>query len=409
MWSMLLERGCPKSNRLPRSTLATGEAWMARGTTVPITPSVLEWAIRESGYDVERLAKAADTTPDKIEAWLAGSQPTATELRTLAGVLKRPFATFFLPRPPKQKKPPIEFRVPADSVRSELNVIERQRIREAVRLQEILAWIVRELDRPSPKIPRVTINERAETQAIELRADLRITFEVQKDWTTAARALRGWRRALENSGVFVLALSMGEDSIRGFSLWDEHAPLIALNTSWSAEARIFTLFHEYAHLLTRTSSACIESIGRAKSDPTERWCEEFAADVIIPPRDLEQFLRLNNVRPPIKDIRTVSRIANMFRASLRATTLQLIAMETASWPLYNALPSLSERKSSGGGGGAGRPRAQIRLDQYGLEAIGLFASAVGRDVLNRADVLDYLDIPPASLGSAIAAEEPYQD
>jgi hypothetical protein len=117
---------------------------------------------------------------------------------------------------------------------------------------------------------------------------------------------------------------------------------------------------------------------------------------------------MNNMRPPIKDIRSVSRIANVFRVSLRATTLQLIAMETASWPLYNALP-LSERKSSGGGGGAGRPRAQIRLDQYGLEAIGLFATAVDRDVLNRADVLDYLDIPPASLGSRIAADEPYQD
>ena len=382
---------------------------MARGTTVPITASVLEWAIEESGYDVEELAKTAEIAPSKIEAWLAGAQPPVTDLRAIAAILKRPFATFFLPGPPKQKKPPIEFRVPADSVRSDLNVIERQRIREAARLQEILAWVVRELDRPRPKIPRVAINQSAEIEATELRADLGITFERQKDWTTGVRALRGWRRALENYGVFVLALSMGEDSIRGFSLWHEDAPLIALNTSWSAEARIFTLFHEYGHLLTRTSSACIESIGRAKSDPTERWCEEFAADVIIPRREVQRYLRMNNMRPPIKDIRSVSRIANVFRVSLRATTLQLIAMETASWPLYNALPPLSERKSSGGGGGAGRPRAQIRLDQYGLEAIGLFATAVDRDVLNRADVLDYLDIPPASLGSTIAADEPYQD
>ncbi len=382
---------------------------MARGTTVPITTSVLEWAIRESGYDVEELAKAAGIAPNKIHAWLAGTQPNVTELRAIASALRRPFATFLLPAPPKEKKPPIEFRVPADSARSELNVIERQRIREAVRLQEILAWVVRELRRGRPDIPRATINESAEIQAKELRATFGISFELQKEWTTPIRALRGWRRALENSGVFVLALSMGEDSIRGFSLWDQHAPLIALNTSWSAEARIFTLFHEYGHLLTRTSSACVESIGRAKSDPTERWCEEFAADVIIPRRELQQYLLTHKLRQPIKDIKTVSRIANVFRASLRATALRLIGMEAASWPLYATLPPLSERKRSTGGGGAGRQRAQIRLDQYGLQAIGVFATAVDKDVLNRADVLDYLDIPPASLGSSIAADEPYQE
>jgi len=32
-----------------------------------------------------------------------------------------------------------------------------------------------------------------------------------------------------------------------------------VNTYWNAAARIFTLFHELAHLATRTDSICVEN------------------------------------------------------------------------------------------------------------------------------------------------------
>jgi len=53
-----------------------------------------------------------------------------------------------------------------------------------------------------------------------------------------------WRGVLEARGVLVLQLSIGKGNVRGFSAWDDHAPIVAVNTSYHPTARIFTLFHE---------------------------------------------------------------------------------------------------------------------------------------------------------------------
>jgi Zn-dependent peptidase ImmA (M78 family)/transcriptional regulator with XRE-family HTH domain len=381
---------------------------MTRGKPVPITPSVLEWALSESGYSLEALAKAIDVESATIRAWLKGEQqPSITDLRTLASALKRPVAAFLLPRPPQLPKPAIEFRAPRGSGRAHLNFTERTRIREAVRLQRMLAWLMHELGEAPASVPQGTIKGSPETQARETRDRLGITIEQQQQWRSASAALQGWRRALERTGVFVFTVPMGEDSARGFSLWDEQAPLIALNTSWNAEARIFTLFHEYAHLLTQTSSACLEVFNRlptSKSDPTERWCEQFAADVVIPRQALEEFLVAEGLRRPVTDLKAVGRIARHFRASLRAATLRLISVKAATWPLYRSLPAQAERKPPGGGG-PGRTRAQIRVDQYGLGTTDAFETALKKDLVTRADVLDYLDMPPHALGRTAVIDE----
>jgi Zn-dependent peptidase ImmA (M78 family) len=204
-------------------------------------------------------------------------------------------------------------------------------------------------------------------------------------------------------------LSMGSDSCRGFSLWSDRSPLIAINTAWNVEARIFTLFHEYGHLLTRTNSACVEGIQSrtsARSDAVERWCEHFAAAVILPTQDLRGFLRAHGFAHGIDDFQVLRKVANHFKASLRATALRLIDLGTAGWSLYRSLPPASDQKTRGGGGGVERDRAQIRSDRYGIRTLELFASAVRRDVVSGSDVLDYLDLPPAAIqGFAGSARE----
>ena len=74
--------------------------------------------------------------------------------------------------------------------------------------------------------------------------------------------------------------------------------MVAVNTAWNESARIFTLFHEMGHLIARTSSACVESVHtRSRTDPVERWCERFAADVLMPNKDVETTLNQYGWRP----------------------------------------------------------------------------------------------------------------
>src|SRR5207247_747570 len=152
------------------------------------------WALEESGYDAEALASAIGIPVKEVRGWLSGDKlPNVTNLRAVAKLLRRPLAAFYLPDPPKQKKPPIEFRAPRGSGRADLNVTERHRIREAMRLQRILAWVVGELGREKPDLPKATTNDSPESQARAARQRLGITFEQQQQWATPAAALQTHR------------------------------------------------------------------------------------------------------------------------------------------------------------------------------------------------------------------------
>jgi Zn-dependent peptidase ImmA (M78 family) len=382
---------------------------MPRATAVPITPSVMTWAISESGYPLDELAAATGVSPGTIKLWQAGeSQPSLTQLRALASKVKRPLAAFLLPRPPQLPLPPLEFRGPPGEQRSRLNPDERRGVRDAARLQRVLSWILGELGRPKLEVPRVSIKAAIDREAADAAARIGVAAEAQVQWPTPHAAFHKWRAALERSGVFVLTLPMGTDACRGFSLWDDRAPLIAVNTAWSAEARIFTLFHEYGHLLTRTNSACREGTYRrtnAQSDTVERWCEQFAAAVILPLRQLQRFLTEHGWQRRVAEVEAVRKVARHFKASLRATTLRLIGMGVAEWELYASLPPTADRRSPGGGG-TGRERAHVRHDQYGAHTMQLFRAALQHDVIGRGDVLDYLDLPPLALSASRGHEPP---
>jgi Zn-dependent peptidase ImmA (M78 family) len=376
---------------------------MARTTHVPITPEVLTWAIRESGYGAEDIAKRLEVETATLNAWLSGGQkPKLTEFRELTTLLKRPEATFFLPAPPPSSLPSVEFRHPIEDNRRSLNPIELRWLREANRLQRAAAWVQQELGEQPPALPRWALQASAEKAAAALRNDLGIEVEQQLAWSNVSQAQRAWRQAIEGSGVFVFLLPLGSKSCRGFSLWDERAPLITVNTAWNQEARIFTLLHEYGHLITRSSSACVEpwrqTLG-TQGNPAERWCEQFAAAVLMPWSDVEVVLTQESGWRPgrrVESLSVVQKVARKFKTSVRATTLRLITHEVAGWDLYRQIPATVDRKPEGGAS-KGRDRREMREDQYGHRTTELFIEAMRRDVLTRDDVLSYLDVPDTDL------------
>src|SRR4051794_39290952 len=86
---------------------------MAKTRSVPISPPVLGWAIRESGYSFPDLASKLHLEPGTLADWASGiAAPTLTEFRKLSAALKRPPALFFLPSPPPSNEAHVEFRHP---------------------------------------------------------------------------------------------------------------------------------------------------------------------------------------------------------------------------------------------------------------------------------------------------------
>jgi Zn-dependent peptidase ImmA (M78 family)/transcriptional regulator with XRE-family HTH domain len=371
---------------------------MGRATEVPVTPSVLRWAIEQSGYSSEDLAHAVGVDVSALEEWASGgSRPTLTYARKLASKLHRPFAALLLPAPPESRPLAVEFRHPAGDQR-ELNPNERRYLRRAARFQEILSWLAGQLEIEQPRTPLASLHDDPVLVAGAARDLLRITTTDQKGWPTASVAFDEWRAALEGAGRLVFLFSLGKGSVQGFSLWEDFAPVVAINTAWNESSRIFTLFHEMGHLITRTSSACLESVRTSpRIDPVERWCERFAAAVLMPGNDVESTLRQYGLRSggQATSLAIAKNVANLYKVSLRAAVIRLIELKAATWALYDEIPPISDMKPPGGGG-TGRSRAQIREDQFGDRAASLLVEAVERDVLSRSQAVEFLDIPDAA-------------
>jgi Zn-dependent peptidase ImmA (M78 family) len=375
---------------------------MGKATLVPITPEVLDWAIRESGYSPEEVAEKAHVSTEVLRSWLRGEKPTLTQFRGVAKALKRTPATFLLPAAPEPERVAVKFRHPPNASRTQPSFEERRYLREALRLQDAARWIMEKLGESGPKIPLLSLDANVEKAARSVREQL-LPLVPTAEWRSHAQAFNAWRSAVEQMRVSVLVFPLGDVSARGFSLWDDRAPVIAINSGWNHAARIFTLFHEYGHLLTRTSSVCLERTGpklSKPSDPAERWCEEFAAAVLLPWDQVTDFLTARFGWHPgqaVESLEVPKAIASAFKVSWRAATIRLIQQNAASWALYSAIPPLSEQKQRGGGGGEGRDRGQIRVDQYGDRTISLFFRAFDRRIIGRSGLLDYLDVPDTTL------------
>ena len=79
-----------------------------------VTPSVIEWAINESGYDYAEIAKHLKADEAVIKAWSNGiDRPTTRQLTKLTAKLKRRHSLFFRPSVPPSASLPPELRTAA--------------------------------------------------------------------------------------------------------------------------------------------------------------------------------------------------------------------------------------------------------------------------------------------------------
>ncbi|MFN8035407.1 MAG: ImmA/IrrE family metallo-endopeptidase [Acidimicrobiia bacterium] len=363
---------------------------------VPINGSVLRWAREESGLTSEVLAEKLGIELTELLSWESGaSSPGRGQFSRLVDVLKRPSAIFFLSEPPTTAAVPTSFRRAPALGRHELSQDEVRQIRWTRRVQEIVSWALQDSSAARVELPRLDVRTQPAEAAQLQRTQSGVSVTTQLGWSSPSEAFNAWRGALEDAGILVMQVSLGRSGIRGFSAWDEWAPAVAVNSAYHPTARIFTLFHEVAHLLTRTDSACYSFVLPGSHDTAlERWCERFAAAFLIPEDALERAAPdcADHSTGRVVDVACARRIANRFKVSTRAMSLRLQELDLAPTTLYSAVEAayrdLDWNQQGGGGGGQTAPVK--RLGQLGerVAEVLLDASADGR--LNTRDLADYL-------------------
>ena len=220
-----------------------------------ITPEVLTWARERAGYKLEDLA--ARPRLRKITDWESGILgPTYRQLEHLADVLQVPVAIFFFPEPPDL--PPIErtFRTLGSAQFAELPPRVRLLLHKARAFQGGLSELNNGRNPARRLIVRdlhILDDEPPDIVASKIRNFMGLTLEEQFSWESVDVALKAWRGALYRVGVAVFKDAFNADKFCGFSLYDTEFPVIYVNNSNAKSRQIFTLFHELAHLLHRTS------------------------------------------------------------------------------------------------------------------------------------------------------------
>ncbi|MBJ7329157.1 MAG: ImmA/IrrE family metallo-endopeptidase [Solirubrobacteraceae bacterium] len=366
-------------------------------TYVPLTPSVLEWAMDQSGVDPAELAERADVEFDTVLEWLAGeAEPTKTQFRKITQVFKRPATFFMLPQPPEEVAVPAAFRSPAGRASHEATRSELEAIARARRVQQVARWTAERIvdsrwaDDPIP----AASNGATPGEAAQVAAEwLDWSVADQRAASSPSAVVRLLRAALEERGVVTLQLPVGEDGCRGFSLYDAFKPLVAVNTAYNAQARLFTYLHEVGHLMRRTDAICV-----GYADTTaERWCEKFAASFLLPREPFQARLDERfGAGVFIRDLDSVRLLAKDFNVSLAATAIRLEDLGMGR-DLFAQIPRTADQKTRGGSGNTDTTRGAARTRELGRGFISLLLAGERAGALGRQDVLRYLDVSEGQL------------
>jgi Zn-dependent peptidase ImmA (M78 family) len=327
-------------------------------TTVPASVPVLLWAAQRARADDNALEKRFP----KWQQWLNGeAQPTLRQLEDFARLTHTAIGYFFLPQPPALPLPIPDFRTLRDKALAEPSSELIDTLYLCQQRQDWYRSHARMHGLPGlPFVGSANLQEAPEAVALRLRETLGISIETRRQLPTWADALRQLIADAEDAGVMVMASSIvGSNShrkldveeFRGFALADNLAPLIFLNGADSKAAQMFTLAHELAHIWLGATGVSDTQAGQLPEQQTERWCNQVAAEVLMPLAELRAAYQRNTPIPT-----EIQRLAREFKVSTLVALRRLFDAgyinQTDLWQHYREEQErLRSLKESGSGGG----------------------------------------------------------
>lgn len=259
-----------------------------------VEPTVLRWARESIGLTPLAAARKIHVPEGRVEEWERGEiQPTVAQLRSAATVYKRPLGVFFLPESPTDFDTMRDFRRLADADVGQWSPELHGEYRRAQTQREYALELAELEDEPPPSTWRIDrLPDDDEALATEARKTLltRSPLPVPTGAASPYDHLNAWTAALEEAGVLVLATQRGGVSpkeMRAFSLYFDLLPVIVVNGSDSPRARLFSLLHEYVHLLLHTGGLCDTVTDVRATTPDRRLearCNAVAAAIVMPDR-----------------------------------------------------------------------------------------------------------------------------
>jgi Zn-dependent peptidase ImmA (M78 family) len=338
---------------------------------VSVAPNVLQWARRRSGRDQDDLSGKFP----KLQLWETGeAQPTMNQLEEFAKATHTPVGFLFLAEPPVERVPIPDFRtfggrpVPAPSP----DLLDT--IYACEQRQEWYREYAHDHDEdPVELVGSLSLDTDVIQAAAQLRDALGFGLARRTDFSTWSEALDGLREHGEEAGVLVMIngvvganthRKLDPEEFRGFALADPYAPVVFINGADTKAAQIFTLAHELAHIALGGSAVSKPDLTDINvDDRTERWCNQVAAELLVPMASLRQeFIARDDLTL------SLSMLARLYKVSTLVVLRRLFDIDLINQDRYlrtyeEELSRIMARDSEGPTGGSFYNTTPIRVSK----------------------------------------------
>lgn len=313
---------------------------MSKSILLKIEPSILKYARRYSGFDLDDVSKKTKISVEKIKEYEDRiCEIPLTQIEKFSVLYKRPLAYFLLSKIPHDAVLPKDFRVVYKNEKLLFSPTTLLAIRRARYVQTSISEI--EDVKFEYKFPRVNIKDDTDKIAMWFRKFLNVDLEKQKKWSDPATALREWRKILEEKNIFVLQQNFSSDDVSAFCLVDKEPYIIVLNTAEHENRRIFSLFHEIGHILLHKSGICTpEDLSKNSYEyiKIEKFCNQIAASILVPKNEFANDLNvkmLSEVKVSEWNDSIVKIVAKRFKVSREVILRRFLTFKLINESDYN--------------------------------------------------------------------------
>jgi Zn-dependent peptidase ImmA (M78 family) len=326
------------------------------------------------------------------------------QLNILADIYKRPIASFFLSEPKEERPMPKDYRF----LPNKSDIFERKTIL-AIRRTRSLQNISKELSlninySTKTEIKKSKLTDNSEFIALEYRKILNFDIEKQKKFRDAYKMMGHLRDVLEDLNILVFQFSMPVDDARGFALADEVLNIIVINTKDSIEGRLFTLLHEFGHIILGETVIDLPEVSLQTRNNIEAWCNSFSSAFLLPKEiSIDLF---NKNKHNLTETDTLNALSKKYKVSKAVLLLKMVNLNYISrqefesvLARYTPKEAKVEKKEKQA---IGMASDQKCLSEMGNKFVSLVANNFDKEFITYNDALNFLSIKSRNFYKVLA-------
>lgn len=345
--------------------------------TVDIQPAIIKWALCQTKEE-----QLGEKLMNHIKRWLDGTKkPTFRQIEEFSRKTNIPLGYFFLQTPPVEEIQLIEYRT-VDS--NELADLSRNLIDTIHEMENVQEWM-REYRQETgfdvlPVVGCVKGNNDFENIAKIIRKDLDLSENWYETCNDMREAFNYVRTLLEECGVLVMLNGivgknthrvLSIDEFRAFAMVDEWAPLIFINSADSKGAKLFSLFHEIAHIWLGENDLYNDRRNSRKVKPIEVLCNAVAGELMVPFGKFIVEWKESMAADTREKITNLAKIFNCGESVIarKAFDAKLIGYDLYETVVRDAIEAYKEMKKNQEPGGNYYNNLGSRLDSHFVRAL----------------------------------------